>query len=60
MEELEAGSPAICTFGDLIVSKQRCNEFSYAQRLGSWNARTDILGALLNIAVVWSKGNLSS
>lgn len=47
----EAGNPAICTFGNLIDSKQRCNETSHARRLDSWNARTDNLGSLLNIAV---------
>lgn len=51
MQELEAGSPALCTFGSLIDSKQQCNEISHAQRLDSWNARTDNLGSLLNIAV---------
>ena len=51
IEEVAADSPAITTFGELMESRQRCNEKLFAQRLDAWNARTDNLGSLLNIAV---------
>lgn len=51
IEEMQAISPTMCLYGDLIESKRRCEESFYAKRLDAWNARTDNLGALLNLAV---------
>lgn len=51
LEEISAGYSAITNFGELMESKRRCGERIHAERLDSWNARTDNLGSLLNVAV---------
>lgn len=49
-QEIITGSPAINTLGALVESKKRSTDPSHAQRLDAWNARSDSLGALMNIA----------
>lgn len=51
LREIGAGSPALSTFGALIRANEKSNERSHAQMLGAWNATTDSLGSLLNVAV---------
>ncbi|CAI6336076.1 unnamed protein product [Periconia digitata] len=50
LSEMEAGTPALSTFGALMKAKKESNERSNAHMLGAWNARADSLGSLLNIA----------
>lgn len=49
-QEIVASTPAITTLGALVECKKQCTDPSHAQRLDSWNARSDNLGALMNIA----------
>lgn len=49
-DEIQADVPSICSFGDLIDSRQKNDEVFHARRLNAWNARTDKLGSLLSIA----------
>lgn len=51
LEEVWAESPAITTFGSLISAKQHTDKPEGKQKLAAWNAKTDRLGSLLNIAV---------
>ena len=51
LQELGIGIPAITTFGDLVESKKKRADADHAQRLDSWNAVSDSLGFLLNLAV---------
>lgn len=49
-EKFELRSNYFWTFGDLIDAHKQPYELTSAQRLNSWNAGTDNLGSLLNIA----------
>ena len=51
LEELGAEGSVMTTFGSLVNVKQHMNEQESKQKLGVWNAKTDRLGSLLNIAV---------
>jgi len=49
--ELGTGVLSITTFGELVEAKKRRDEAFHAQWLNSWNAESDHLGFLLNLAV---------
>lgn len=51
LQELGIGTPSISTFGDLVELNKRRAENERAQSLDSWNATSDSLGLLLNLAV---------
>ena len=51
LRELGSGIPSITTFGELTEAKKRRSEDFYGQCLDSWNAESDHLGFLLNLAV---------
>lgn len=51
LRELSVELPVLTTFGHLIESKKRRSEPNHAQNLNTWNATSDHLGSLLNLAV---------
>lgn len=51
LEELGAERPAMTTFGSLVSVKQHTHDQESKRILGTWNAKMDRLGSLLNIAV---------
>lgn len=51
LKELGTEGPAMTTFGSLVNAKQHSHEQESKHMLSVWNARTDHLGSLLNIAV---------
>lgn len=48
---LEDSPDDLCTIGSLLDMHQNYGEPLVARKLDSWNARTDQLGSLLNLAV---------
>lgn len=51
-KELEMKRPAMTTFGNLVQARQHVDKHESKKILSAWNATTDRLGSLLNIAVV--------